>query len=209
MTAACQYLHQILSSLPRLKREDLANVPANGIYILFENGEHGHGVERIVRVGTHRGQNNLAPRIREHLYTPNKDRSIFRKHVGRCLLARADNAFLAQWEIDLTTKKARGVHQIDHAKLREIEAEVTCYMIENFSFTALSFDTQTERLHVEEALLSTIFHCSDCGPSETWLGKFHPKSAIIKACGLWNVQSLKGHLLNLTEAAQIVKTGTR
>jgi hypothetical protein len=85
MTDACQYLHDALSRLPRLRRENLAKVPDNGIYVLFEKDEEGHSVERIVRAGTHRGRNNLAPRVREHLYTPNKDRSIFRKHVGRCL----------------------------------------------------------------------------------------------------------------------------
>ena len=45
----------------------LAKVPPNGVYVLFEMGEEGHGGERIVRIGTHTGQNNLAPRIREHL----------------------------------------------------------------------------------------------------------------------------------------------
>jgi hypothetical protein len=89
MTDACQYIHDKDSHLPRLRRDDLTKVPANGVYVLFQKGEGGHGVDRIVRVGTHRGQNNLAARIREHLYTPNKDRSIFRKHVGRCLLAKA------------------------------------------------------------------------------------------------------------------------
>ncbi|MSP93707.1 MAG: hypothetical protein EXR00_00415 [Alphaproteobacteria bacterium] len=39
--------------------------------------------------------------------TPNKDRSIFRKHVGRCLLAKSGDPLLAQWEIDLTTKASR------------------------------------------------------------------------------------------------------
>jgi hypothetical protein len=41
MTEACQYLHETLSRLPRLKREDLPNVPKNGIYFLFESGENG------------------------------------------------------------------------------------------------------------------------------------------------------------------------
>ena len=88
MSGSCQYLHETLSRLPRLKREALINVPKNGIYILFENGEEAHGGERIVRIGTHRGQDNLAPRIRAHLYTHNKDRSIFRKH-GRDIPTRS------------------------------------------------------------------------------------------------------------------------
>lgn len=131
MTDTCRYLHETLSRLPRLKREDLTKVPKNGIYVLFENRENAHHGERIVRVGTHRGQNNLAPRIREHLYTPNKDCSIFRKHIGRCLLAKAGDPFLAQWEIDLTTKASRALNEykVDKSRLQEIEAEVTRYMV--------------------------------------------------------------------------------
>jgi hypothetical protein len=130
MTDPCIYLHHALSRLPRLRRENLSKVPPNGVYVLFENGEQRHNGERIVRIGTHRGQNNLAPRIREHLYTPNKDRSIFRKHVGRCLLARAEDAFLIQWEIDLTTKASREMygHKVDKVRLQEVETEVTHYM---------------------------------------------------------------------------------
>jgi hypothetical protein len=209
MTAACQYLHDTLSRLPRLKREDLAEVPDNGIYVLFETGEQGHGGQRIVRVGTHRGQNNLPGRIREHLYKTNKDRSIFRKHVGRCLLAKAGDPFLAQWEIDLTTKASRALNEgkVDKARLQEVEADVTRYMVENFSFTVLRFDTQAERLHYEEMLLSTIFHCRDCGPSEAWLGKFHPSSAVMRGCGLWNVQGLLGPVLSLDEAKRVVTAG--
>ena len=209
MTATCHYLHETLSRLPRLKRDDLAKVPKNGIYVLFENGEKAHGGDRIVRVGTHRGQNNLAPRIREHLYKANKDRSIFRKHVGRCLLAKAGDPFLAQWEIDLTKKASRTLneHKVNKARLQEIEAEVTRYMVANFSFAVLRFDTKEDRLHYEECLLSTIYQCSDCGPSEIWLGKFHPTSEILKSCGLWNVQGLGGTALLLAEAKRIVEAG--
>jgi hypothetical protein len=209
MTDTCQYLHDTLSRLPRLKREDLAKVPDNGIYVLFESGEQGHDGERIVRVGTHRGQNNLPGRIREHLYKTNKDRSIFRKHVGRCLLAKAGDPFLAQWEIDLTTKASRALNEgkVDKARLQEVEAEVTRYMVENFSFAVLRFDGEEDRLHYEECLLSTIYACPDCGPSGTWLGKFHPTSEVIRTCGLWNAQSLAGKVLSLDEARRLVEAG--
>jgi hypothetical protein len=210
MTEACQYLHDTLSRLPRLRREDLAQVPKNGIYVLFENGERAHGGDRIVRIGTHRGQNNLRGRIREHLYKANKDRSIFRKHVGRCLLAKARDPFLSQWERDLTAKASRILHagKVDKARLQEVEADVTRYMVDNFSFAALRFDSVTDRLDYEEALLSTIYHCPECGPSDSWLGKHHPTSVVLKTCGLWNVQSLTGEVLSLHEATHIVTAGT-
>ncbi len=209
MTDTCRYLHHTLSRLPRLKRKDLAKVPDNGIYVLFENGEQGHDGERIVRVGTHRGQNNLPGRIREHLYKSNKDRSIFRKHVGRCLLAKAGDPFLAQWEIKLTTKASRALSEgkVDKTRLQEVEADVTRYMVENFSFSILRFESEEDRLHYEECLLSTIYACPDCGPFGTWLGRFHPTSEVIRTCGLWNVQGLAGKVLSLDEAKRLVEAG--
>jgi hypothetical protein len=210
MSDACQYLHDTLSRLPRLGREDLARVPGNGIYLLFEKGQEGHGVERIVHIGTHTGQNNLARRLREHFHTPSKDRSILRKHVGRCLLAREGDPFLEQWQIDLTTKasRTRHGHKVDKARLEQVENEVTRYMAETFSFSVLRFDRQTDRLQYEVSLLSTIFRCGDCGPSETWLGNFH-RSAVIRDCGLWNVQGLRGPVLSLDEAQRVIGLGTQ
>lgn len=208
MSDACQYLHEQLSRLPRLGQEDLVRVPPNGVYVVFETGEEGHNGERIVRVGTHTGPNNLPSRIREHLYKQNKDRSIFRKHVGRCLLAKASDPFLSQWEIDLTTLQTReaNAHRIDMVRLREVERIVSDYMTTHFSFSVLPFDTLADRLHIEAAFLSTIFTCSDCGPSTTWLGRFHPNSATIRQCGLWNIRSLTGTALKLDEAKRIIPT---
>lgn len=209
MTEACQHLHDVLSRLPRLRREDLAQVPKNGIYVLFEKDEEAHGRDRIVRVGTHRGQNNLPGRIREHLYKTNKDRSIFRKHVGRCLLAKTGDPFLSQWQLDLTTKASRILNEgkVDKLRLQQVEGDVTQYMLMSFSFAVLRFDAETERRQFEECLLSTIYACPDCGPSETWLGKCHPNSDVIRKCGLWNVQSLGGKVLSRDEAKRLLEAG--
>jgi hypothetical protein len=206
MTDACQHLHDRLSRLPRLGREDMARVPDNGIYVLFEKGEKAHGVDRIVSVGTHRGRNKLVARIREHLDTPNKDRSIFRKHVGRCLLAREGDPFLEQWQLDLTSRNARETdgHKVDQVRLKEVENEVTRYLAENFSFSVLRFDSARERLDCKKNLLSTIYHCSRCGPSEAWLGKFHPTPMVQKS-GLWNMQGLRGPELSLEQAERVVE----
>ena len=209
MSGACQYLHDALSRMSRLKFKDLEKIPANGVYVLFENGETAHGGERIVRIGTHRGQNNLAKRIREHLYTPNKDRSIFRKHVGRCLLTKAHDPFIDQWEIDLTTKKSRelNAHKVDKKKLQKIESEVSAYMNDNFSFAIMRFEKRSERFHVERSLLSTVSQCSGCGPTEHWLGKYHPNS-VIRESGLLNIQWLDSLPSTLDEVCQIVQAGT-
>ncbi|HTV30260.1 MAG TPA: hypothetical protein VMF32_21090 [Xanthobacteraceae bacterium] len=209
MTEACQHLHEVLSRLPRFKREDLAQVPKNGIYVLFEKGEAAHDGDRIVRIGTHRGQNNLPSRIREHLYESNKDRSIFRKHVGRCLLAKASDPFLPQWELDLTAKASRALneHKVNKARLLEVEADVTRYMVENFSFAVFRFDDEADRRQYEECLLSTIYACPECGPSEAWLGKHHPNSEVIRKCGLWNIQNLSGKVLSRGDAKRVIEAG--
>ncbi|HEY4168080.1 MAG TPA: hypothetical protein VGM96_14945 [Reyranella sp.] len=188
----------------------MTRVPDNGIYVLFEKGERAHGVDRIVGIGTHKGQNNLAARVREHLDAPNKDRSIFRKHVGRCLLAKEGDPFLDQWQLDLTTRHARTMngHKVDQVRLKEVENDVTRYLTENFSFSVLRFDSTVERLHCKKSLLSTIFHCSRCGPSETWLGKFHP-TQMVRESGLWNMQGLRGPELSLEEAERVVEIGAQ
>jgi hypothetical protein len=209
MSEACQYLHDALRRLPRLRGGDLESIPKSGIYVLFERGETAHGGDRIVRVGTHRGRNQLPGRIREHLYTPNKDRSIFRKHVGRCLLAKANDPFLAQWNLDLTSKKSRTRHDdpIDAEQRRKIEDVVTTYMNEAFSFVVLRFDKREDRLHHESRLLSTIKVCAECHPSGDWLGRHHPTQKVIPESGLWNVQGLSKTPMTLDEVTVILRAG--
>lgn len=87
MSRECGRWHKQFSILPRFShgyRKE--RVPNNGLYVVFESGETAHDTDRIVRIGTHRGEGNLPKRINEHPYTPNKDRSIFRKHIGAFLL---------------------------------------------------------------------------------------------------------------------------
>jgi len=92
-------------------------------------------------------------------------------------------------------------------RLQEVEADVTRYMVENFSFAVLHFDDEADRRQYEENLLSTIYACPDCGPSEIWLGKYHPNSQVIRECGLWNVQGLGGAVLSRDDAKRLVVAG--
>lgn len=76
----------------------------NGVYFIFEKGETFMNYDRIVRIGSHRGGGNLIKRINEHFTNENKDRSIFRKHVGRSILNKREDAYLPVWEIDFTPR---------------------------------------------------------------------------------------------------------
>ena len=104
----CKQLHELFNSLERFNFPfDDSRIPKNGIYILFEKGECAYGMDRIVRIGTHTGDDQLRSRLKQHFIMENKDRSIFRKNIGRALLNKSHDPFLKQWEIDLTPKDSR------------------------------------------------------------------------------------------------------
>ena len=94
MSCQCEKIHSYFNKFERYSFPfDTANIPLNGIYILFEKGEYAHGKDRIVRVGTHTGNNQLAPRLKQHFVYANKDRSIFRKNIGRSILNKDNDPF--------------------------------------------------------------------------------------------------------------------
>src|SRR3989338_36272 len=201
MSEECDTLHKLFNGMKRLNFPfDENEIPLNGIYILFEKGEKDHVVDRIVRVGTHTGNNQLKSRLWQHFINENKDRSIFRKNVGRALLNKEKDQFLEQWELDLTTRKAKESHkdQIDFQKQKIIENRVTRYMQDNFSFVVFEVPKKEDRLAFESKIISTISLCKECKPSENWLGLFSPKEKIRK-CGLWLVNELYKNPLSKTD----------
>ena len=111
MSKLCEKLHNIFNTLPRFRFPfDGKQIPKNGIYGFFEDGENAHTGDRIVRVGTHTGEDLLRSRLKQHFLSENKDRSIFRKNIGRALLYSSDDPFLEQWNWDLTTRKAKDLY---------------------------------------------------------------------------------------------------
>lgn len=190
--ALCESLHELL----RTQRHfgfpfDAGAIPKNGIYVLFESGEEAHGGERIVRIGTHTGQNQLRSRLKQHFVQENKDRSIFRKNIGRALLGRNGDSFLADWNLDLTTSAAKELHRgrIDLAWQQEIERQVTEYMQSRFRFVVFPVEGSAERLDLESLIISTVSLCRQCRPSTSWLGSSSPVQKI-RAGGLWQVNEL-------------------
>lgn len=192
MSDLCGRLHELMRLLPlQTFRFGQDGFPSDGLYVLFEEGERGHGTDRIVRIGTHRGDGRLPLRLEEHFLKENKDRSIFRKNIGRALLSRDGDPFLAQWELDLTSSNAkrRYGHTIDREKLEHVERKVTEYIRHEFRFVVFPALTIEERKLWESRLISTVSLCHDCGPSGHWLGLHSPKPKI-RDSGLWLEQQL-------------------
>jgi hypothetical protein len=203
----CTAVHRLMRKLPRHKFPfDEQQIPENGIYVLFEKGETGHRGNRIVRIGTHTGQNQLRSRLKQHFIQENKDRSIFRKNIGRCLLNKPKDPFLADWDLDLTTRanRKRYESQIDFEKQNRIEQKVTKYMQRNFEFAVFEVPDKHLRLLLEARLISTVSRCSNCGSSESWLGCDSPVNKVTES-GLWQVMELYKDSFSADEFRQLTK----
>lgn len=199
MSTECSLIHSLAQGLERHRFpfQD-ARIPLNGIYLLFENGEQGHGGDRIVRIGSHTGINQLRPRLKQHFVIENKDRSIFRKNIGRAQLNQDNSPFLAIWNRDRTSRNARRINlsRSELAFQQEIETAVSRRIQQSFSFVVIGVNDK--RLDFERKLISTISHCNECAPSHKWFGKHSPISKIVKS-GLWQVQGLNGTTLTSAE----------
>ena len=212
MSIECKKLHEIFNKMKRFRFPfDESKIPENGVYILFEKGELAHDGDRIVRIGTHTGETQLLSRLKQHFIKENKDRSIFRKSIGRAILNKIGDPFLCDWEKDLTTKEARNqFRNIDLEKQKEIERKISKYIQENFSFGIIPVENKEQRLELESKIISTISLCQECKPSENWLGINCPSEKLqtrrvyenclkIKNFGLWNVNELKKQPLTKKE----------
>ncbi len=208
MSNKCKKLHELFNNIKTYRFPfDDSSIPKNGIYILFEKGESGklgHNTNRIVRVGTHTGINQLRSRLKQHFINENKDRSIFRKNIGRALLNKSNDPFIKQWDLDLTTRDAREKYKdkIDFNKQQQIEKEVSRYIQNNFTFIVISIDDKETRLRLESRIISTVSLCKECGSSKNWLGNFSPKKKI-RESGLWLVNELYKKEINKIELKQI------
>lgn len=67
-------IHRVFNNLERFSypfEDRLNSIPDNGIYVMFEKGERYNGLDRIIRIGTATGENNLKKRLFEHVKTEN------------------------------------------------------------------------------------------------------------------------------------------
>lgn len=192
MREYCSELHDIVNSMKRIRFPfEREQIPENGVYILFEKNELGHGRDRIVRVGSHTGEGQLRSRLYQHFLNENKDRSIFRKNIGRAILNKNNDDYIKLWELDLTTRenKDKYLHLIDLDYQGKIENMVTEYIQEMFSFVVIEENNKEKRLWLEKRIISEVSNCNECKSSENWLGRFSTKEKI-RDSGLWQVNEL-------------------
>lgn len=217
----CEWIHRKLEELPIMKYPfDLIKLPLNGIYFFYEEGENNtfNGKNRIVRVGTHKN-NNFRTRINDHflfnerkmnfneMKPAPKDRSIFRKNLGRAIIKRDSDNYMHIWNIDFTTRKNRELYgyRRDIEKEKALELQITEILRNNFSFRFIIVDELVDRMGgegLESSLIGTVAYCPSCKPSLTWLGKFHPNKEIQQS-GLWQIQNLNSPPINEEEKEKI------
>ena len=207
MSEICSMLHHFLNQLRRYHYPyDADKIIKNGIYIIFERGEFAHGVDRIVRVGSHSSDDCLVMRINEHFINENKDRSIFRKNIGRAILNKSHDPYLSTWEIDLTSRlsRERYAYRVDHHRQEQIEAEVTKILHSNFSFCVIPVEGKENRKYFDARLIATVAQCTQCRPSKNWFGLYSTKEKI-RSSGLWNYQHVGGDTISQIEFERLTR----
>ena len=202
-------LHQLFNKQKRFSfpfEQFINEIPKNGIYIIFENGERYNEFDRIVRVGTNTGIDQLRSRLNQHFVTENKNRSIFRKNIGRCILNKENSTYLKLWELDTTSRadKEKYLKLLDHDFEKQVEKTISTYVQSNLSFCVFKIDTKDERLFWERKIASTLAKGLDIKPSDNWLGNHSTKDKI-KTCGLWQVNELDKDILTESEFAQLTQ----
>ncbi len=141
--------------------------------------------------GTHTGKNQLLPRLNQHFLKANKNRSIFRKNIGRCILNKEKSDYLSVWEIDTTSRaeRERVSAIIDFDFERELEKRISTYIQTKLSFCIFKIDAKEERLRWESKIVSTLSRSTEPNSSPTWLGR-HSTKQKIRESGLWQVNEL-------------------
>ena len=199
-------IHKLFNSMPRFKWDMIGKVTFdNGIYIIFEDGQTYHDLDRIVRVGTHDSDGRLRKRLKNHFSNENKDGSIFRKNIGKAILNKDHDPYLKIWNMNSRKKSSMiGVSGYDSVHQKSIERIVSQYMREHLSFTCFPVPTMTERHRLEEGIIALLNGTMDFCADSSWLGKHSPEHEIAQS-GMWLKRGLDGRPLVENEYKKIAE----
>jgi hypothetical protein len=198
----CKELHLLFNSIPRMDYRMIQDIPfANGIYIMFEEGESLYGTDRIVRIGTHTGADNLRSRLNSHYLVPNRHRSIFRKNIGRTILHKEEDPYLDVWNRNQNDPANLDPTNIEHQN--KTETAVREYLQQRITYVCIPEIEKKTRLRLEKGMISTLHNSPEFGPGREWMGNHSPISAI-RESGLWQTQGLRAVPLN-QEEYQLIK----
>lgn len=114
-------------------------------------------------------------------------------NIGIAILNKRNDPYLKVWDKDTSNKqkfKKENPTLLNDEYQKEIEAEVSNYIINNVFFTYLEVENREIRLLLERKLIASIWRDIDFKPSDNWLGMYSTKNSI-RECGLWLVQGLK------------------
>jgi hypothetical protein len=197
--------------------------PERGIYFFFEAGERrmtSPFVERVVRIGTHSvsagSKATLWGRLRTHRGgangTGNHRGSIFRLHVGECLIQKAGlDAIFPQWGVgqSASTEVRAGEEEIEFEVSRLI-GEMGVLWLE----VPDDASADSDRAYLERNLIALL--AGPGGPvdlpSSEWLGRWSSRDAV-RTSGLWNVnhvhESYDPHAVELMEEYVEIAEGAR
>lgn len=193
MSEQCNKLHQLFNEMKQFSFPfNEQDIPDNGIYILFEKGEKAHKTNRIVRIGTHDGDGRLKIRLKDHFMKKKQRNSIFRKHIGRCMLNKANDSYITSWNLGFKSVKDKEKNKqfVNLEYEEKYENKISEYIQNNLSFVIIpNINSKSERKYFESKLISTISFCKECYPSKDWLGLNHPNEKI-RLSGLWNINEL-------------------
>lgn len=157
-------IHQWVWTLPRRSVNDgFDNLPADGIYFFFEDGEETQEGPRIVRVGINEVDGNLPTRLRAH-YRRTSRNSVFRKHVASAIQNRDGSC---------------------------TEALVSRYFERHFTYAVLPVAENAIRKALEHWLIWNLAQEKGPSASPSWLGHY-AINPTIRRTGLWNVEYANG-----------------
>lgn len=182
----CAAIHELLKEQVRLPfPPPFIEIPLNGIYFIFEAEQQSHGgCDRIVRIGSHTGPNNLVRRLWEHIIPHGRSR--FRWDLGIAVLREPnewgfDTISKSLWDQTALTRRQHAISEGQIGGLDRFEIKLSDYIAKNFRFSVIGTTDTVEALELEKACISTVSQCDHCRSEAR--PRLRPKNGF-----LWNSQ---------------------